>query len=89
VDLSKLVTGIKVESAYLPTIDIRDPFRPGAPSPVLQRLRPKITLSMGAGLDPVVVKPYGEPGPTKWPALAALLAVGAGFAMVGVWRAMR
>lgn len=76
-DLSKYIKGIKVESAFLPEIYLPDPFQPGPPSPFLQMLKPKITVELGGGLDPVVTSPYGEPGASAWPAIkTALLLAG-------------
>ena len=75
VDMSKLVTGIDVDSAWLPPIHLKDPFKPGPPSPALQQLKPKITLRL-KGLDPVIIAPYGKPGPTRWPWVRAGLVVG-------------
>jgi len=59
------VKSVRVESEYGPTIDIRDPLIPGPPNPYLQALKPKITIDI-EGMDPIVMAPYGFPGPTKW-----------------------
>lgn len=74
-DLNQYVKHIRVETAWLPTIDLPNPFQPGPPSPLLQALRPKITLSLEAlgQQKDVVSAPYGEPGPSKWPAIQNLL----------------
>lgn len=70
VDLSKYVSGIRIESAYLPEIYLPDPFKPGPPNPLMQALKPKITVEITGGVaDPVVVTPYGEPGPSMWPTI--------------------
>lgn len=73
--LRSLVTQVRVDTAYLPPIVIDDPFRPGngKPSPVLQALKPRITLMVSG--KPVVVTPYGDPGPSKWPAIKTGLAI--------------
>lgn len=47
---------------------------PGQPSTVISGqgfdaariLKPKITVEMTSGGDPIVVAPYGDPGPSKW-----------------------
>lgn len=73
-ELQKWVTGIKVETAWLPPIEIRDPFKPSpgpaAPNPVLSILKPRVTFELqGGALPPAKVAPYGEPGPNRWPVL--------------------
>lgn len=86
-DLSKIVKGIRIESAFLPTIDIPDPFQPGPPNPFLQALKPKITVDLGDLSRPVVVSPYGEPGESMWPAIKmGLVVLGLGFL---AWRVLR
>lgn len=84
-DLSKYVTGLRVDTSMLPPIDIENPFEPGPPSPLLQTLKPKITIRL-KGFDPVVIKPYGDPGATKWPVIevAAIAALMAGIIAVSV-----
>lgn len=80
--LSDWVQGIRVDSAYLPPIIIDNPLAPGAPNPVLSALKPKITITLAHGLNPVTVAPWGDPGATKWPALrAGLLIAGFGAAL--------
>lgn len=47
---------------------------PGQPATVISGqgfdaariLKPKITVEMASGGDPIVVAPYGDPGPSKW-----------------------
>lgn len=76
VDLSKYIKSIKIESTFLPTIDIQDPFKPGPPNPLLQILKPKITVEV-AQLGDQVMAPYGEPGQSVWPTVRnALLIAG-------------
>lgn len=71
-DLSKYITSLTVETEYLPPIMLSDPFAPGKPNPLLQRLKPRVTLTLADGLgDPVVLTPYGAPGPSKWPVVQA------------------
>lgn len=79
VDLSKYIKSIRIETAFLPTIDIDDPFKSGkAPNPILQALKPKITVNTAIGEQ--TLSPYGEPGPSMWPAIkAALLIAGVSF----------
>ena len=81
-NLNKVVRRVRIESAYLPTLDFHDPFQPGAPgppNPLLQALKPKITLTINAlgQTRDVVAMPYGDPGPSRWPALRNLLLVAA------------
>lgn len=68
VDLSKYIKGIKIETAFLPTINIPDPFKPGPPNPLLQFLKPKITLDI-AQFGEQEIKPYGDPGQSMWPVI--------------------
>lgn len=77
-DLSKYIKSIKVESAFLPEIYLPDPFAPNQePSAFLQALKPKITVELAAGLKPATIAPYGQPGPSAWPAIkTALLMAG-------------
>jgi len=87
--LNDLVGEIKIESAYLPTIDLKDPFAPGATPGaghwLLTQLKPKITITPRNGLiSPIEAAPFGQPGPTHWPQVKAgltflglLLAAGA------------
>lgn len=74
--LRQLVTGVTVETAYLPTIELQDPFKPGPPNPLLQLLRPRVTLQVAG--KPVRYAPYGEPGATRWPMVQTGLILGAG-----------
>lgn len=80
-ELQKWVTGIKVETAWLPPIEIRDPFKPSPgpaqPNALLSVLKPRVTLEIqGGALPPAKVAPYGEPGPTRWPQLRTGLQFG-------------
>lgn len=84
-DLSKYITGITVESAYLPALDMVNPFGAGPPNPLLQALKPKITIRTTLGDK--VLTPYGDPGPSRWPVIrTALVLGGLGFA---AWRVLR
>jgi hypothetical protein len=77
-DLSKYISGIKIESAFLPEIYLPEPFKPGPPNTFLQALKPKITV-MTKGLGDQVVTPYGDPGQSYWPLIkqaALMLAIG-------------
>jgi len=72
-NLSKYIKSMTIESEYLPPIHLNDPFAPGAPNPLLQRLKPRVTVTLADGLgDPVVIAPYGQPGASKWPIVQAL-----------------
>lgn len=79
--LDSLVTGIAVETAWLPTIVVRDPFSgvvsPGASSWVLEWLRPRVSIEL-AGVPAGAVAPWGDPGPTRWPLVQTALIVAAG-----------
>ena len=86
--LDKTVTKITFETAYTPPIVINRPFQPGAaPSPVLQALKPKITLEIMSGAQkPVTIKPYGDPGPSRFPQVVAGSLLVVGLLIVGVRR---
>lgn len=82
-DLLGRVSLVRVESSFLPTIELERPFEPGPPNVFLQALQPKITLEFSGGLlRPVVMAPYGEPSAGGGVALAGGILV-AGFA--GAW----
>ncbi len=84
-----LIKRVTVETAYGPSFDFEDPFAPGPPNPYLEKLKPKITLFTPAG-QPVVIAPYGNPPPTKWPMLRDALVVGGVLGVVGIaWLALR
>ena len=73
----KNIRSIKIESAWSPPLVLQDPFRPGPPSPLMVSLKPKITLSTDLTKD-VIMAPYGEPVPNKWP----IVKIGAVIGMV-------
>lgn len=73
VDFSKYIKNIRIDSAYLPTINLPDPFKPGPPNPILQALRPKITIDTTLGEQ--VIAPYGDPGQSLWPAIKTSLMI--------------
>jgi hypothetical protein len=86
-----LITQIDVQSAYTPDISLADPFAPAPPSDapqILQDLKPKITIHFGGGMAPLVIMPYGEPGPTQWESVQTGLSLGTiafgGFLLYGV-----
>lgn len=82
-DLLGRVSLVRVESSFLPTIELERPFEPGPPNVFLQALQPKITLEFSGGLlRPVVMAPYGEPTSGDGVLLVSGLVV-AGFA--GAW----
>ncbi len=70
-----IVNSIQIESAFSPPIVMNDPLRPGPPNPMLQALKPRITIQLAAGA-PIVLQPYGDPRPTKWPEVKAGVVVG-------------
>lgn len=70
--LQAWITGLTVETAWTPPVVIRDPFKPGAPSPLMKLLRPRVTFELAGGkVKPLVIAPYGDPGPTRWPLVLA------------------
>ena len=82
-DLLGRVSLVRVESSFLPTVELERPFEPGPPNVFLQALQPKITIEFSGGLlRPVVMAPYGEPSEGGGIALAGGVLV-AGFA--GAW----
>lgn len=88
-DLSKLITGVTIESEWGPAITIPDPFKPAPPNPALQIIKPKVTLQI-AGVGPVTMAPYGNPGPSKWPMVKMVaLALAGGAALYLIKRRRR
>jgi hypothetical protein len=74
--LRDLIDGVRIDSAYLPAVVLSDPFAPGPPNPIMAVLRPQVTIYPAGAFSPVVVAPYGEPGPSRWPMVRAGLIVG-------------
>ena len=70
IDLSRYITGIRIQSAFLPDIYLADPFAPNQagkePNAFLQALKPKITVETTA-IGNKSIAPYGEPGASMWP----------------------
>lgn len=73
--LLQSIKKITVETAYLPRIELNDPFAPGPPNPLMQILKPKITIET-IGFAPMTMQPYGEPGPSKWPVVSIVFLAG-------------
>jgi len=87
-NLNDLVQEIRIESAYLPTIDLKDPFAPGATPGaghwLLEQLKPKVTIvPRQAYINPITAAPFGEPGPTHWPTIKKGLTL-AGLVLAGL-----
>jgi hypothetical protein len=82
--VESLVQSITIESAWFPTIQIDDPFAPGPPSPILQFVKPRITITPKAG-SPIVSAPWGEPTENNWEYLKWVLVAGGG--VMTVWLA--
>lgn len=92
--LAQLVTGLTIESAWLPPIVIRDPFsaaaQPGPGSQAGALLKPRVSLEISGDPRAVSVAPWGEPGPSRWPEVKVLLiAVGLVAAALIVTRLVR
>jgi hypothetical protein len=74
-DIGSMVEWIEIRSAYGPTIKIEGPLKASAPTPpgpgasVLKALKPLVAIKIKEVAQPVVVAPYGQPGPTAWPTL--------------------
>ncbi len=87
--LRPLITRIKVESAYLPPIQIEDPFGPstGKVDKVAATLKPKVTFETPGG--PIVIAPAGEPGPTRWPLVKGSVLVLSAFGIFGMFALSR
>jgi hypothetical protein len=70
--LQSLVTGIHIRSNYGPDIDVADPFSPSpttttegrGSATLLSKLQPQVVFDTAGG--PIVLNPYGTPGPTRW-----------------------
>lgn len=94
--LERLVTAIRIETAWLPPIVVLDPFsvpktdEPGAASQLGALLKPRISVEVGGASRPLAVAPWGEPGPSKWPALRlGLIVAGAALGVFLIVRTLR
>jgi hypothetical protein len=87
--LADSVKELRIESRYTPALIIRDPFAASPPSPIASAvgtfLRPRITAVTAFG--PIASAPYGEPGPSRWPAVQGALMISA--ALSAVWIASK
>lgn len=92
--LSSIVQGIHLRSNLTPDVDLTGDDLWSAsptPNPELTALQPQITFDI-VGADPIVVAPYGAPGPTQYGGIAALGAFGLalfGFAAYGAVRLVK
>lgn len=82
------ITKVTVETAYLPKVELNDPFAPGPPSPLISLLKPKITVEV-SNMEPIVMAPYGEPGPTKFPIVMLVFAAGTVALAFVAWRFLK
>ena len=82
--LKNSVRKLTIETAYGPKIEIDRPFAPGAPSPLMAALRPRLRLDLH-GADPVIIEPYGAPGESKWGTVQLVLVGVAALAATGIW----
>lgn len=81
-ELRRRLKSVSIRTEYGPDIDVEDPLKPGPPNPYLMALKPQITLNID-GYGPLVMAPYGKPGPTKWRMIEkATTGGGGGFAAV-------
>lgn len=84
--LRNSLTQVEIHTTYGPDIVLKDPLKPGPPSPYLQALKPEITLTFATG-NKIAVAPYGKPGPSKWPQLVSTAKVAGVFVgiVAGAW----
>ena len=79
--ITQQIKVLQIESAFTPPIILEDPFAPGPPNPVMQMLKPKITLGYKSKyIKDTKLAPYGEPVPNHWPKVkvgAAIFGAGA------------
>lgn len=92
-DLVKgLVRKVKIETVWGPPIDV-DVDTLTAPSSggfdFGKLLKPKVSLQLSTGQNPIVIAPYGEPGPNHWPWVAFGLSVVGGLALYGIFALIR
>jgi hypothetical protein len=87
--LQSMVKKVVVETEWLPTIELDDPFKPvpkmgpGAGSIIGRALKPRITLYSAYATEPLVMSPYGAPMP-NWPILKTALIGLAGLSAVAL-----
>lgn len=67
-DVLSQVSSVTVETAFTPPIVLNDPFKKSeTPSPLMQMVKPRVTLKFKRYFHPAVMNPYGNPEPSKWP----------------------
>lgn len=81
---------IQIESKYSPLIRIDQPLverpvEPGAFDPA-SYAKPKITVKFKPIAEPMVIMPYGEPGPTQWPLVSMFGIFSLGLGVVLLYR---
>lgn len=71
-----MVKSISVETEYLPSVKVVDPFGPdpSVVGPFVRALRPRFTIEVGLP-SPLVSAPFGHPQP-KWPVIRTAGIVG-------------
>jgi len=78
--LDAVVSRIEVRSAWAPTITIDRPFSPstpgGAGDTIGKLMRPEIVVFDSTGAVVIERAPFGTPGPSRWPIVAALAILG-------------
>lgn len=82
--LDSIVTYARVTSEYGPDFVINRPFSPSPPSEgdsattkFLRRAKPRIEIGIQGG-EPIVMTPYGKPGPSKWGNIVLVGGIGLG-----------
>lgn len=87
--LESSIKSVVVESEYTPRLTVDSPLVQGSSKPnpvaeaILKIVKPRVTVNFAAGLPPVVIAPYGQPGSSKWP-IIQVVGIASGIFFAGV-----
>lgn len=73
--MEQLIDRIVIDTAWGPQLVL---VPSGEPSPAGAWLKPAASVYVKGLQSPMLIAPYGQPGPTKWPWVQGALVLGAG-----------